>query len=270
LYRSPDKGRTWENTFASFAQPLTATAVISIEKIVFAGVNGAVLRSDNAGETWHMAGLASPPPQVVTLAASPNFRDDGIIVAGTADDGIFVSDDGGMNWTAWNFGLLDYHIFALAFAPNFTRDRTIFAGTESGIFRSQNGGRGWSELSFPFLAAPVLSLAVSESFDKDGRLYAGTESHGLFTSDDAGLNWQQEDDTSFDTAVNTVWLSAPPSHELWLLLEDRLLCSVDHGQSWERRYDFQSEKIATAMLVAAGSPPGIIIGFADGDIQQIF
>ena len=265
LYRSPDKGRTWENTFVSLAQPLAATAVTSTEKIVFAGVNGAVLRSDNAGESWHMAGLASPPPQVVTLAASPSFREDGIIVAGTADDGIFVSDDGGMNWTAWNFGLLDYHIFALAFSPNFAQDRTIFAGTESGIFRSQNGGRGWSELSFPFDAAPVLSLVV----DMDGRLYAGTESHGLFTSDDGGLNWQQGDDTRFDTAVNTVWLSAPTSHELWLLLEDRLLRSVNHGQSWERRYDFQPEKIATAMLIADGSPTGIIIGFADGDIQRI-
>lgn len=262
LYRSADEGASWQNTFATLDQPLAATAVITVGETVFAGVKGAVLRSDDAGSNWHIAGLASPPPQVVALAVSPHFADDGVIVAGTADDGVFVSTDGGMNWVAWNFGLLDYHIFALAFSPNFNRDGTLYAGTESGIFRSHNNGRSWNELSFPMTAAPVLSLAAASH-----RLFAGTETNGIFTSEDGGASWQQSDNQKFDSAANALWVSDTHPGNVWLLLEDSLLYSPSHGQTWEHKYSFPPEKSAMAFAVV-GNSDRMLVGFADGSVQH--
>lgn len=265
LYRSADGGLTWLNTFASLDQPLAATAVTAVGSTVFAGVNGAVLRSDDNGESWHMIGLSSPPPHLVALAASPHFSEDGVILAGTADDGVFVSTDRGISWTAWNFGLLDLHIFALAISPDFSRDQTVFAGTESGIFRSHNGGRGWRELPFPIEAAPVLSLALSPAYVTDRRLYAGTENNGLYLSDDGGLNWRAGDNTHSDTAVNAIQITATPAADIWLLLENQLLCSSDKGQTWIRRHRLPTDKLAMALLVSKS----VLVGFADGTILQL-
>lgn len=260
LYRSSNGGQTWHNTFVSLEQTLPTTAVTTVGSTVFAGVNGAVLRSVDSGDSWQMTGLSSPPPHVVALAASPNFSEDGIIFAGTAEDGVFVSTDGGHIWTAWNFGLLDQHIFALAVSPDFSRDQTLFAGTESGIFCSHNGGKGWRELPFPIESAPVLSLGLSPA-PHGRRLYAGTEDSGLFLSDDAGLSWHAV--TSIPVAgVNAVQCTA---QGIWLLLEDQLLCSLDDGKTWIKRQHLPADNLAMALLV----PDPIMVGFSDGTILSV-
>jgi len=79
-------------------------------------------------------------PLISALATSPNFADDGTILAGSIEDGVFCSMDRGVQWAAWNFGLLDLHVLCMALSPHFGRDETVFVGTETGLFRSTNGG----------------------------------------------------------------------------------------------------------------------------------
>ncbi|HKF95930.1 MAG TPA: hypothetical protein VKB96_15320, partial [Gammaproteobacteria bacterium] len=171
LYSSRDKGKTWKDAYASLklAAPLpTLSVTISIANeitYVFAAIEGKILRSLNAGETWEVADLDSPAPQVTTLAVSPDFAKDGTLLAATLQDGIFRSTDRGVNWTGWNFGLYDPNINALAFLDS----QTIFAGTQSGIFRSSNAGRSWRDVEFPIDLAPVFCLAVSRA----GTIFAG-------------------------------------------------------------------------------------------------
>jgi photosystem II stability/assembly factor-like uncharacterized protein len=270
MYRSDDGGATWQNTFVSLNEThsLSATAVATDGTTVFAGVKGAVLRSDDGGKHWLAVGLSSPPPQVVALAISPNYREDGVVVAGTAEDGVFVSNDQGATWTAWNFGLIDQNVYALILSPHFSADKTVFAGTESGVFRSHNGGRAWRDLDFPLDAGPVLSLALSVT---DGRLYAGTENRGLFVSDDSGISWQQVDNGFASSSVNAIHIAASHDNEVWLLLEESLVCSFDGGRSWNQHAHNQIEagKTAMAMLPHPTVPNMMIVGFADGDLQHI-
>jgi photosystem II stability/assembly factor-like uncharacterized protein len=270
LYSSNDGGVTWHDTFASLngSQPLSATAVATEGTTVFAGVKGAVLRSEDSGKNWLAVGLSSPPPQVVALAISPNYSEDGVIIAGTSEDGVFVSDSRGATWTAWNFGLIDLNVYALIISPRFSMDQTVFTGTESGIFRTHNGGRAWRELPFPMDAAPILSLALSSA---DGLLYAGTENNGLFISNDSGISWHQVDNGFTSAAVNAIHITASHTEEVWLLLEDKLLFSVDGGISWKQHPHDQivGSRIAMAMLLHPTVPNTVIVGFADGDLRQI-
>lgn len=266
LYRSQDGGATWQDAFASLKleQPLTATAVATVGSTVFAGVTGAVLRSDDAGDSWHIARLSSPPPHVAALAMSPIYREDGVVVAGTTEDGVFVSIDRGMTWTPWNFGLVDPHVYALVISLNFSQDRTLFAGTETGVFGSQNSGRGWRETLFPMDAAPVLSLAMSP----DGRLYAGTENNGLFASHDFGMNWIQINHDLITTAINAIHTAAYP--KIWLLLEDKLLRSPNGGVSWEADpRQLLAGKLPMTLLPLPTSPDTVMVGFAEGDILPL-
>jgi photosystem II stability/assembly factor-like uncharacterized protein len=258
LYRSSDGGNTWEDALASLdkTESFAAASVAIYGNTAFSGVKGAVLRSDDAGESWHIAGLPSPPPLVVALAISPNNAE--VIAAGTAEDGVFVSTDRGTTWGAWNFGLIDLSTYSLVISPNFEQDRTIFVGTESGVFRSHNGGRAWRETAFSMDAAPVLSLAISST-----SLYAGTEENGLFASDDFGVTWRQVENDLISGAVNTIQISAS---EISLLLNDKIVHSSDNGHSWNIRHAFSPDQMAMTMLQSSDT---IVVGFADGEILQL-
>jgi photosystem II stability/assembly factor-like uncharacterized protein len=256
LSRSEDNGASWQDAYAAFESdvPLTTAALASApDGRLFAGVNGGVLRSSDGGVTWFAASFGSPPPLVTALAVSPNFEEDGVVLAATAEDGLYSSSDRGAIWTAWNFGLIDLNAYSLALAPEFARDQTAYIGTETGIFRSTNGGRAWRVLPFPIDAAPVLSLAVSPNV-----VLAGTESNGLYRSTDRGKAWEQA------IAEGSVSALSVQPDRLWALVDDSVMISSDDGQTWAVWSEF-SEQQALAMLVLDDA---VFVGFADGTIKR--
>jgi hypothetical protein len=194
--------------------------------------------------------------------------EDGMVIAGTSDDGVFVSTDRGVSWIAWNFGLVDAHVYTLAFSPVYRADRTLLAGTESGIFVSKNGGRGWNEIDFPMDAAPVMSLAFSQEYEDDGLIYAGTESNGLFVSDDRSKTWRPVENHLISGAVNAILIREYPSHEIWLLLEDKLVYSADKDQLWKpSRIHIPPDKNPMTLSLHPTESATLMVGFADGEIM---
>jgi photosystem II stability/assembly factor-like uncharacterized protein len=281
LYRSEDGGATWDFAYDSLelTEPLPATSVVlspdfENDQTVFAGAPGGVLHSVDGGKTWFVAMLPSPPPPVSTLAVSPNYARDGILLAGTTDAGVYRSADRGSRWVSWNFGLLDLSVIAMALSPNFAEDETIYVGTESGIFRSTNGGRAWKEVDLPIGFEPVLSLALSPNFAEDEVLFAGTESEGLFYSADRGKNWTLLGQDVIAEAVNTIVLSPgyPAKPDVLVMLGDALLISRDNGQSWTNWQDGLPLAQGLSAIVApqgldAGSP--LLIGLVEDGVRRV-
>jgi hypothetical protein len=246
----------------------------SSDRTVFAGVRGGILRSFDGGRSWHIATLPSPPPVVTALVISPAYARDGILLAGTLEDGVFRSADRGQRWTAWNFGLLDLNVLCLAISPSFADDETLFVGTETGIFRSTNGGRAWREVDFPMNLAPVLSLALSPTYAADGVLLAGTETHGLFASSDRGRSWTRLAPDVIDGAVNAIILSPgfSTTPEILAVLLDALLVTRNGGaswSSWEADEDF-GQGIACA-AAPSGLRPGatLLVGLVEGGTVRV-
>jgi photosystem II stability/assembly factor-like uncharacterized protein len=264
LYCSRDKGKNWKDAYSSLKLPAplaTSAAAMSIVNeitYVFAAIEGKILRSLDAGETWEAADLDSPAPQVVALAVSPNFAKDGVLLAATVQDGIFRSPDRGVTWTGWNFGLFDPNINALAFADS----QNIFTGTQSGIFRSVNAGRSWRDIDFPIDCSPVLCLAVN----RDGTIYAGTEAEGLHVSCDQGKTWEQR----MEGPVEQIHLDA--RGKLLILRDGELLLSENGGASWQAaRPDFEPALDISALTAPLGLDPSkpLLVGLSHGDIIKL-
>ena len=264
LYRSTHGGQTWESAYASLELeanlPTTYVGVSAIEKTayVFACVKGNVLRSLNNGESWEVTELSSPAPVVIALAISPNFAEDGVLLAGTMQAGIFRSTNRSVTWTGWNFGLFDPNINALAISPNFATDQTILAGTQSGIFCSTNGGRSWRDLDFPIELAPVLALAR----DQNGKIYAGTD-EGLYAASD-GQAWEQ----LIGGVVDQILLD---QNQILVVQESTLLQSSDAGQSWEPRTGFRAESDISCLVAPLGLDPAhtLLVGLSDGQVIKL-
>lgn len=281
LYRSEDGGGTWHCVYDSLnlENDLVTTAVavspdFESDRSVFAGTQGAVLCSVDGGENWKVASLASPPPVVSAMAASPSYVEDGTLLVGTMEDGVFLSSDRGSRYHRWNFGLLDLNVLALVISPAFAEDETLFVGTESGIFRSTNGGRAWREVSFSIDYAPVISLAISPNYADDGVLFAGTESSGLFLSSDKGQTWSRLGGDAVMDAVNAIVLSPefPDKPSVLVALSTALLISRDGGQSWtswRRGLELPQGVSAVAAPQGLAADAPLLVGLIGGDVLRL-
>jgi photosystem II stability/assembly factor-like uncharacterized protein len=267
---SRDGGQTWQDALGDLraGEETFITAMLYVpapapDGLAVAGSYGGVFCSTDAGATWQSALLASPRPVVTALAAFP----DGLLLAGTGDDGVFLSHNGGSNWTRWNFGLLDMHIFALAAVEwrdparaDHAGERVIFAGTETGLFRSDNLGRSWHEVEFPMDAAPVLSLLVLD----DETLLAGTETGALFRSTDRGVRWEPVAQELFSAEVSALvktgsGLAAASGDQVWY--------SQDGASTW--RAICQAED-GSSFLCLAGSADGeLLAGTSSGKFYRL-
>ncbi len=253
LYRSIDGGCSWKLLRVSDEQVTTAVAVspgFDRDRSVFAAVKGGILRSSDGGDTWFTTGFPAPPPVFSSLVVSPDFERDGVLLAGTLEDGVFSSSDRAVRWQPWNFGLFDLHVLCLAISPHWRDDETVFAGTETGLYRSSNGGRAWRVTDFPTDLAPILCLAYSSSEAAgDTKIFAGTEGNGLHVSCHTAENWQRLDARAIAPAVNQLQMveTAAGSCTLYALVDDGLCRSGDSGRTWQTVVRVKGTP--TAMLV---------------------
>lgn len=127
----------------------------SDNKVIYAGTQKAgLLRSEDAGATWHPAGLTDQT--VKALAVSPH--DPQVIYAGTKPAYIFITRDGGESWHEltgfrripgrwWWFSPAEkpFQAYVQSIAISPADPDVLLAGIEfGGLFRSQDGGETWS------------------------------------------------------------------------------------------------------------------------------
>lgn len=267
-------GRVWTSLpvapMAGESFSVTALAVAPEEDAVFAGGHGYVARLATDGTPQCVSILPRPSPLVTALVVSPDYAHDGIVLAGTAEDGVFRSIDQGEHWTPWNIGLLDHRISALALSLAFVVDETVLAATETGIFYSTNGGRSWRMSAFSRESDPALCLAVSISSSPDSLVYAGTESGALLVSHDKGRSWSEIPGVATDDQpINA--LACVTNTTLIVGLADRLMLIegvVDLHPHVVKEIACQS---ITALTCLVPAPDEIIaiVGSADGQITRL-
>ena len=280
LYISEDGGSTWQSAYASLNldAPLSTTCLAlspnyATEADLLAGVPGFIMRSEDGGKSWGAIPLpyaSSRSPAVPTaLAISADYSKDGILFAGTNEDGVLRSADRGRTWSAWNFGLVDFNILSLAISPSFSKDETLYAGTGSGLFCSRNGGKSWKELNLPAGYVPVLSLAISPDFERDGILLAGTETDGLFISSDRGQSWQRLGEKEIQGIINQIILSPgfPATGEVLVAHENTVLRSSDGGNTWSVL--LEAEIAALAAYRTEAGDLSLLVGLVDGSVKRI-
>jgi photosystem II stability/assembly factor-like uncharacterized protein len=191
-------GPAWTDVLTG--SPFIAVALNPVTPgLVYAGSFADLFwRSADGGVNWtqSITSLSTPGGSVFTILPTGATT----LYVGT-DDGVFLSDDGGGNWSL--SGLDGSDVYALE------RDGGVLvAGTDAGTSRSLDDGVTWT--------APTTDVAASDvsALLKSGRvLYAGTidlagglANNGVYTSTDQADEWLFASTGLTTTAAPTAFL----------------------------------------------------------------
>lgn len=220
LFRSSDKGQSWENiplNFLSFSIPhiwITSTGTIFLRELLD------VWTSDNLGQTWEVSGYSGN-----VINYPPAYLPNGDIITASNSE-IWRSKDGGENWAllyddfrpshaiqvcpngnviilgfVLNATPVEYLVLGLEndelveldydYPPNFwLNNRTkmtcdcennIIIANDNEVYKSGNGGQSWEDLLTGMTEADRINILF---LDSENHLHLGMYNDGIYKSTD--------------------------------------------------------------------------------------
>ncbi|MCX6120982.1 MAG: T9SS type A sorting domain-containing protein [Ignavibacteriales bacterium] len=189
----------------------------------------------------------------------------GRILAGTANQGIYSSSNGGQSWNS--IGLTGNDINCLAVTSN----GFLFAGA-SNLYRSIDGGNNWNKT--PLQSLGVQSLCVTGT----GRIIVGTYYNGVYTSDDTGNTWiNRTQQLGYCKALilyklsnGTIFGSIAPACDYCTAINPSIYRSTDDGSTWQKVSDLPPTSFAEdgigGVLAFVSQIPSVYVSTNNGDL----
>ncbi len=213
------------------------------------------------------------------------------VYAGTFDEGVFVSDDGGESWRESGAGLDDRRVLSLAVSASHRQNGTsvAYAGTEpSNLYRSEDAGVSWqrlpalrelpSEPRWSFPGRPwthhVRTIALHPR--DPNWILVGIELGGVMRSLDAGASWEDHNPQAHSDAHRLLTHARAPER-VYEAAGQGVALSEDRGGSWTRFEDGLDRRYAWATAldpadadlwyVAVSRSPFAAHGAGDGEAR---
>lgn len=184
---TPTTGPSWQSIKPPAGSRISAIAVArGASDVVWVGhTDGKAFRSTDATSTqprWDRVGVggASPltPQRYCTCITIDPDDHDVVYVAfgGYVNGNVWVTRNGGADWTDLSSGLPAAPVRAIAVHPR--RTNLVYLGTEVGVFASDDAGATWS----PTNQGPT-NCSVDDLFWMDETLVSATHGRGMFQID---------------------------------------------------------------------------------------
>jgi len=189
VYFSTDKGKSW-TSIGPKNKDIRAIAVKSgnmdsTNIFVGSAYNGGVSLSTDIGKSWKEVNNGISHTNVIALASFSDENNNTNILAGTMNNGAFLSNNNGKNWLPIDFGLTDPY-GTLGLKSFIVIGQNIFVGAAGGLFLSTDLGKSWMSDSGIFFYHDILSFASNGTC-----LFAGTYDNGIFRTTNNGASWSK-------------------------------------------------------------------------------
>jgi len=205
------------------------------------GTNDGLLRSTNAGKTWHADGLSGVDATSLVQAGHTFFVGGvrkpagakAVVVEGHAytippGPGVLAtSADGGATWQQLHpRGLPNLNVQALAADPSKNAVLYVLLRT-GGLYRSVDGGRSFRVVT-PKIGGPAWALAITQN----NHFVAGDMATGNYLSS-SGAQWQHTSFTDPKGGAMVMEYAVQPSDPQRVLMTSYgVELSSDGGKSW--------------------------------------
>ncbi len=231
LFKSTDGGLHWKAIAQDIHPALTTVAALAIDPqhprtLVVARQGDAPYRSVDGGGHWTKTNATGLPaaPDIRALAVDAASS---ALLAGTAENGVFRSGDGGLTWQPAGTGLPDASVIALLGAPG-----GLIAGTQTGVSASRDHAQTWT-IGRGVRGSSISSLAIDSQ--NPPRVYAFGDAK-LWKSVNRGGSWTRLTLTppagSDSPALGPVVIHPDNPLQVELGYDGAIARSDDGGGSW--------------------------------------
>ncbi len=251
IYTSDDNLQTWTERININLSGPNSTLFYKFDNRVYAtGSGGSFYYTEDNGISWTQLVNSGTFGTLIDLFA------DGTRIFMTADEGVWISEDDGINWVLSNNGITASVVTAV-----YANDQELYAGAPNqGIFRSADDGTSWD---LRVNGLDELNSRVVYDIIEVGDNIVMAAGTGIYFSNDQGLSWTQKFDPpdNFHTTEivydKGVFVTGPTPANLNV--------SVDNGETWENKpIDITQEFEAVWGLAIQDST--IVAGTSRGEV----
>lgn len=240
LFRSFDRGESWERTANKGLKALSITAVAvdpSDSQILYAGATSTgVMKSADRGATWRIVApeleQGEPLGSVREILVEPSHPATLYAIGESA--GLVRSLDRGETWQRMppNRGFL-----AMALDPR--QPGALWAAGYSGVFHSADGGEHWTQVPVFTDTGMIWQQVEVDPHDLRVVYVAGWELNEtpeirLFRSEDGAATWQRRDTGIEGSQVSALAIDPAMPNRLFAGTDKGLYHSNDSGLTWTR------------------------------------
>jgi len=197
--------------------------------------DGGVFKSLNKGVSWaQQASIQGVNTKrsfsgvdIISLALDPS--DNKAIYAGSIENGLFFSYDGGEGWQVAT-GLGRVSVTNVAVDP--ANKCIIYASAANKVFKSGDCSRTWAQVYFDNdLKAVISSLVINHS--NSSNIFIGNSNGDIIKSSDSGVSWRALD--RFDSQVDKIVISPVSSKIMFAGTKTKgIFRSTNGGEAWEK------------------------------------
>ena len=191
VFASIDAGTHWtpQNVGLPLPDAINMLAFEPTGKKLYAATAKGLFVSTDAAQHWQPVNSSTaklPNDSYTALAFDVNNTQ--VVYVGTAQHGVWMSNDQGGSWSQISTGLpQNLAINNLAFDPT---QHQLWAATPSGIYQADSHGTAWQAAmtGLPGAITVYSVVPVAAYGGTQGLVYAGT-SNGFYLSTDNGAHW---------------------------------------------------------------------------------
>ena len=240
IYRSRTDGNFWEKISYNIPNTNCLDFAISTCNPVkqFVCAENGLYEFNEFDEQWEYVDILAPDyNRTPTCIAIDSHDCDNIFVGLSASyttAAILRSQDGGLNWTAFNAGLPSRGSFNDIGIGRYQGENKLFLATANGLYKSGDAGENW-QIDDAIPRDMYVTLAISQA-DND-YIYLG--GYNGYSSTDGGETWGELDIPNVGLGyINEIAIHPYYPERIYMsILLGGIYKSIDGGESWSNITD---------------------------------